>query len=344
MALPSDPNPDSDRQPSDQPPQAQGVSGLEFMAALPSDTAPAPPFYATEEGFVKDRPAHFFEDGAARAHANRASAHRHRPMDFSKLPLGQAGSTEAMGATLKKLIGRDPTALEIRNSRAFLDTISYSEGTLGRGNNGYNMIVTGEDGSRFFDDYSKHPRLLVHVKPGLNSTAAGRYQFLYRTDQDLSKEMNLHDFSPMAQDAKALRLIQKNGALDDVMAGNFDAAVYENRGTWASLPDAGYGQPERTLASLQKIYAKARDKLDGVSEAPVASNDDLKTRRQLPAYTSGRVVADLATKDAPKPDSRSRKDEAITGAGLKPNYSATAAKIGAPVPGMGGPAFSGFLG
>jgi muramidase (phage lysozyme) len=58
------------------------------------------------------------------------------------------------------------------NLKAFLDTIATSEGTYGCGDDGYNVIVGGD----LFDDYSKHPDVLVTLnKAGLKSTAAGRY-------------------------------------------------------------------------------------------------------------------------------------------------------------------------
>ncbi len=63
------------------------------------------------------------------------------------------------------------------NEKAFLDTISFSEGTYGKGDDGYNVLVGGS----FFDGYDDHPRISVYL-PSLNihSTAAGRYQLLER--------------------------------------------------------------------------------------------------------------------------------------------------------------------
>ncbi|WP_235660921.1 hypothetical protein [Aeromonas veronii] len=58
---------------------------------------------------------------------------------------------------------------------AFLDMLAWSEGTLGRGDDGYNKLVNP---AGLFGDYSSHPNVSVIVRPGLASTAAGRYQFL----------------------------------------------------------------------------------------------------------------------------------------------------------------------
>ncbi len=60
------------------------------------------------------------------------------------------------------------------NQKAFLDMISISEGTYGKGDNGYNVIVGG---ALWEHGYADHPRVLVDFpKLGIKSTAAGRYQ------------------------------------------------------------------------------------------------------------------------------------------------------------------------
>lgn len=68
---------------------------------------------------------------------------------------------------------------------AFLGTLGVSEGTSTSKytkNNGYDVIVNGIGGEpKTFTDYSKHPNVLVTVNSkGLKSTAAGRYQILYK--------------------------------------------------------------------------------------------------------------------------------------------------------------------
>lgn len=70
----------------------------------------------------------------------------------------------------------------------------------------------------------------------------------------LSTRLSLPDFSPASQDAFALELISQAGALGDVRAGRFDAAVSKVRGIWASMPGAGYAQAEQSLESLRVAY------------------------------------------------------------------------------------------
>jgi muramidase (phage lysozyme) len=147
--------------------------------------------------------------------------------------------------------GMTPTTSTAAGNRAaFLAMIRKSEGTAGP--NGYRTFYGGS----LFSDLSAHPNT-PHTAAGITSTAAGAYQFLFRTWEECRRALSLPDFSPESQDAAAVFLIKRRGALPDVDAGNFAAAVAACRKEWASLPGAGYGQHENTLASLQAAYVAA---------------------------------------------------------------------------------------
>jgi muramidase (phage lysozyme) len=142
----------------------------------------------------------------------------------------------------------------INNRKAFLTMISVSEGTDGHGDNGYNVIV----GGALFHDYADHPRVSVDLpRLRIKSTAAGRYQVLAKYFDAYKKQLKLPDFSPESQDKIALQLIKECKALDDIDAGRFAQAVKKCKSRWASLPGAGYGQHENTLARLQLAYVDA---------------------------------------------------------------------------------------
>lgn len=136
------------------------------------------------------------------------------------------------------------------NQKAFLSTIAFSEGTYGKGDDGYNVIV----GGAFFDSYADHPRILVDLGHGLKSTAAGRYQLLERYFDYYKNLLNLSDFSPTSQDAIALQQIKESNALDAVNSGDFIAAIGRCAHIWASLPGATYGQHTNEIADLQDFY------------------------------------------------------------------------------------------
>jgi muramidase (phage lysozyme) len=144
------------------------------------------------------------------------------------------------------------------NRKAFLDMIGFSEigpDLLKVSDNGYNVIVGSTAAEPdLFEDYSDHPRKLVNLRPGLSSTAAGRYQLLARYFDVYKNQLHLPDFSPASQDAIAIQQIKECHALDDVDNGNFSVAVGKVAHIWASLPGSGYGQHENQLAALQEAY------------------------------------------------------------------------------------------
>ena len=140
-----------------------------------------------------------------------------------------------------------------QNVVAFLDTIAFSEGTAFRGDDGYNVLVGGQ----LFQGYVYHPRELIHVRDDLYSTAAGRYQFLAHTWDDLASRLGLTDFSPVSQDKGAIELIRERDALDDIVAGRFVGAVAKCSTIWASFPGNNYGQRVQRISELAKTFTTA---------------------------------------------------------------------------------------
>lgn len=145
--------------------------------------------------------------------------------------------------------------------KAFLDAIAVGEGTdNGRQptkNHGYDVIVGGS----LFTDYSKHPNKLVKLRPGLSSTAAGRYQLLSRYYDVYKKQLNLPDFSPASQDQIALQQISERKALEDIDAGRIKDAVKKCRTIWASLPGSPYGQRTETIDDFLGYFRAAGGKV-----------------------------------------------------------------------------------
>ncbi|HDS0948124.1 TPA: glycoside hydrolase family 104 protein [Stenotrophomonas maltophilia] len=149
-------------------------------------------------------------------------------------------------------------ALGGTNVAAFLDMLAVSEGTdipsQRSRDRGYDVIVGGQ----LFSDYRDHPRVLVALpRYGISSSAAGRYQFLRSTWDDLRRRLDLPDFGPVSQDRAAVALLRQCGAYELVRVGRFEAAVSAARRIWASLPGAGYGQKEHALDTLKAAYRAA---------------------------------------------------------------------------------------
>lgn len=164
------------------------------------------------------------------------------------------------------------------NRKAFLDMLAYSEGTStspATRCDGYDVIVTGRDRvPEIFKDFSAHPFApeypgnggqkrpsKVINSSGLTSNAAGRYQHMLVHWPHYRDQLALPDFGPNSQDLWALQLIRERGALPLIDIGNFQLAVQRCRNIWASLPGAGYGQPEHDIEKLQLAYLKAGGQL-----------------------------------------------------------------------------------
>lgn len=143
---------------------------------------------------------------------------------------------------------------EARNVQAFLDTISYAEGTDRYGaEGGYNVLV----GGRTFDSYEDHPNVLVDLPNlGIKSTAAGRYQILYRFWTHYKKQLDLPDFSPPCQDAYAIQQFKERRAYEDIKKGRIEDAITKCSNIWASFPGAGYGQREVSMQELVDKWKK----------------------------------------------------------------------------------------
>ncbi|WP_431825291.1 glycoside hydrolase family 24 protein [Burkholderia sp. F1] len=149
----------------------------------------------------------------------------------------------------------DPaSAVGNSNVQAFLRMIRVGEGTAGP--NGYTTLFGGGQ----FSSFSAHPNVR---NPFFNprtqkmdiSTAAGAYQINYPTWTDIQAALSLPDFSPASQDIGACWLIQRDGALADVVNGAVDAAISKCAGTWASLAGSSSGQRQLTLAQDETNFA-----------------------------------------------------------------------------------------
>lgn len=170
--------------------------------------------------------------------------------------------------TTTKVQDMQTTIDPAQNLRAFLHAIARAEGTANRADPyrvcyGYKFTI---------GDFADHPAVLGVWKgepltaamckaagfgPGCVSTAAGKYQITKPTWTRLKTRLKLPDFSPASQDLAATELLRECGALDLARRGEVQEAAFAARKIWASLPGAGYDQPERTAAWLETQYQAA---------------------------------------------------------------------------------------
>lgn len=132
-------------------------------------------------------------------------------------------------------------ALQNRNVRAFLRVIRNSESS--QDDTAYFL----ENGGRKLSTWPvEHPSKGMRSPPG---KAFGAYQFIASTWAGLVRQYGFEDMSPQSQDEAAVALIAGRGALDEVVAGDLDAAFLLLEKEWTSLPG---GAEENSLTKEAK--------------------------------------------------------------------------------------------
>lgn len=168
-------------------------------------------------------------------------------------------------------MNRLDTALANPNVRAFLRAIRLGEGTSD--DDGYRRIVGGGE----FDSFADHPRKRVWIdRYKLYSSAAGAYQFIAPTWDEMAQQYDLPDFSPENQDRAAVGLLIRRKALDDVIAGRIEQAIDKCKLEWASLPGSTYGQRTESLDRVLAEYQKWGGRFEPATEQPPAPISESK--------------------------------------------------------------------
>ena len=134
--------------------------------------------------------------------------------------------------------------------RAYLEMISFAEGTQ---EHGYYTMFGGSK--------------LSHLEHHPGGAAAGKYQFLSTTWEEVSKKLGLTDFSPLAQDLAAIEKLKERRIIHPLRQGELNKAIARGAREWASLPyneRSFYGmngqiggkppQPTKTLQELGQVY------------------------------------------------------------------------------------------
>lgn len=146
---------------------------------------------------------------------------------------------------------------------AFLSLIAWSEFTSANpatNDDGYDIIVSGENGANTFTDYSDHPfangRPPIVVDAHLSSTASGRYQQMLHDWRYYKIHLDLPDFGHDSQDRMAIQHISECNAIHLIEAGDIAGAIKACSRIWASFPGNDYGQGGHSLSDLVAEYHK----------------------------------------------------------------------------------------
>lgn len=130
-------------------------------------------------------------------------------------------------------------------------------------------------GGRQIGDLSQHPGTLSAFSDNSGNrkktSAAGAYQFLNRSWGDMSRNLGLKDFGPENQDIAAIGLLDRSGALDNVLAGDVNGFVADANGTWASLPGSPYNQPTKSRSFINRAWNSYTPEVD-IPNAPTPTS------------------------------------------------------------------------
>ena len=139
--------------------------------------------------------------------------------------------------------------------------IKFAEGTFNLGN-----VYNVKFGGGTFDDYSRHPDQVMSSN-GLNSAAAGAYQFMPSTWKGVSEKVGLQDFGPEAQEMAGRELLVGRGVDPDRVYVSFED--FNNNfliplaPEFASVPKADgksyySGQTAKSALALWEYYQQAQ--------------------------------------------------------------------------------------
>jgi len=162
-------------------------------------------------------------------------------------------------------------------------------------------------GGRHIDDLSHHPHIAVPIASGPNkgktSSAAGKYQFLGDTWDDIAGRYGLQDFSPANQDYGAWALANEvyrkktGGDLTEALrAGKLPEVAQTLSGTWTSLAGGIEAQPQGQGRGLLANYQTGMGQIAG--SEPVLASDSFEP------------VADMASQPNTEPDEGTVYDQA----------------------------------
>jgi muramidase (phage lysozyme) len=145
-------------------------------------------------------------------------------------------------------------ALQQPSVRAMLHVIR--EGETNQSDDAYRMM----NGGALFDSFAAHPFAGQSAPPG---KACGAYQFIPHTWERVQQMFPdvLTQFTPAMQDFGAVVLLFLHDCVDEITAGNLDAAIAALGREWVSLPALG--------ARAHRVFAQYSGAVGTQPAAPI---------------------------------------------------------------------------
>jgi muramidase (phage lysozyme) len=211
------------------------------------------------------------------------------------------------------------------NLMKFGNMIAVAEGSIKEGRPDLDPYTVGY-GYKPFDPSKGHPRIRTEINFNGKkdyTTAAGKYQATATTWDDFLRKQKLPKNTPMSPDMQERfyqAKLKDRGAYDDVVNGNFDAAISKLGDEWASLPSSKAGQPKRTKefinTTLQNLGVDT-NRYASVSRGTANELTDDNIRKALQPNTSEQaqiMLAQEASDNAKAIEQAKLEDEAATSA------------------------------
>ena len=133
--------------------------------------------------------------------------------------------------------------LENTNVQVFLLTIRKAE--VGIGDRGFTAL-TGM--TKHFTDTTRHAKEKNH-------DAAGAFQIQIKTGNEAREALSLPDFGRKSQSLAAVYELGFYKALDDIVAGNFVAAINKSNRVWRGLPGATIDRHNHPTLTIDEALA-----------------------------------------------------------------------------------------
>lgn len=148
---------------------------------------------------------------------------------------------------------RNEADLQLYPVQAFLNAIATAEGTDAYG---YRTAFGGGQ-LKSLDDHPRTYKAFRETTGKRNKTsAAGRYQIIGTTWDDVAAKNKSQDFSAHEQDLGAVQLLRESGALAALKAGNLGEATRLAGTRWAALPTSTAPQKKLTNTAWANLLAK----------------------------------------------------------------------------------------
>lgn len=170
--------------------------------------------------------------------------------------------------------------LNNKNISIFLDLITYTEGTEEFGHRMYNVLYGDRPKIGSIKNLDRHPNIAKRIssRDSRTTTAAGAYQFLFRTWESYRKKYGFENFGPDCQRMAAIaEMGNAKGVIKSVLNGQWVDAMRQASGKWVSLPGTKQKQSKnlKTVKECLDYIKKKGAMINANDQRAIAPKDGM---------------------------------------------------------------------